>query len=146
MFATQHWPDVISFAAADLSATGSWSSRRSPPATCTFARCRRPLSGQEPGALEFELEPRRATHRMPDTRDPWRRRHLGTSARHRRIESRSTLHLIAADLAYVRGIAPWPLTEVRGRGDLTLSKATNWSSCADGVSPNDDLHRPQRAG
>jgi type VII secretion ATPase EccA len=117
MFATQRWPDVISVAAAILPPQAIIMSAVT-AATCTLAAHAAAHLGQARVALEWtDRVELRAGHGGPSEA---RRQHLETAVT---AVDPTDFPLIAADLAYVRGMAHRQLGE-EPKAQIWLSKAT----------------------
>ncbi|CQD02533.1 CBXX/CFQX family protein [Mycobacterium lentiflavum] len=117
MFATQRWPDVISVAAAILPPQAIIMSAVT-AATCTLAAHAAAHLGQARVALEWtdRVELRAGFGGPTETR----RQHLETAVT---AVDPTDFPLIAADLAYVRGMAHRQLGE-EPKAQIWLSKAT----------------------
>jgi type VII secretion ATPase EccA len=117
MFATQRWPDVISVAAAILPPQAIIMSAVT-AATCTLAAHAAAHLGQARVALEWtdRVELRAGFGGPTETR----RQHLETAIT---AIDPTDFPLIAADLAYVRGMAHRQLGE-EAKAQIWLSKAT----------------------
>src|ERR1700758_4512948 len=117
MFATQRWPDVISVAAAVLPPQAIIMSAVT-AATCTLAAHAAAHLGQGRVALEWtdRVELRTAYGGPAESR----RQHLETTVT---AIDPNDFPLIAADLAYVRGMAHRQLGE-ENKAQIWLSKAT----------------------
>jgi type VII secretion ATPase EccA len=117
MFATQRWPDVISVAAAVLPAQAIIMSAVT-AATCTLAAHAAAHLGQGRVALEWTDRVEVRTGYAGPTES--RRQHLETTVT---AIDPNDFPLIAADLAYVRGMAHRQLGE-ENKAQIWLSKAT----------------------
>jgi type VII secretion ATPase EccA len=117
MFATQRWPDVISVAAAVLPPQAIIMSAVT-AATCTLAAHAAAHLGQGRVALEWTDRVELRTGYGGPTES--RRQHLETAVT---AIDPSDFPLIAADLAYVRGMAHRQLGE-ENKAQIWLSKAT----------------------
>jgi type VII secretion ATPase EccA len=117
MFATQRWPDVVSVAAAILPPQAIIMSAVT-AATCTLAAHAAAHLGQARVALEWtdRVELRAGYGGPTETR----RQHLETAVT---AVDPTDFPLIAADLAYVRGMAHRQLGE-EAKAQIWLSKAT----------------------
>jgi len=117
MFATQRWPDVISVAAAILPPQAIIMSAVT-AATCTVAAHAAAHLGQARVALEWTDRVELHTGRVGLTAS--RRQHLDTAVT---AIDPNEFPLIAADLAYARGMAHRQLSEEH-KAQIWLSKAT----------------------
>jgi type VII secretion ATPase EccA len=117
MFATQRWPDVISVAAAILPPQAIIMSAVT-AATCTVAAHAAAHLGQARVALEWTDRVELGTARVGLTES--RRQHLDTAVT---AIDPNEFPLIAADLAYARGMAHRQLSEEH-KAQIWLSKAT----------------------
>ena len=117
MFATQRWPDVISVAAAILPPQAIIMSAVT-AATCTVAAHAAAHLGQARVALEWTDRVELRTGRVGLTAS--RRQHLDTAVT---AIDPNEFPLIAADLAYARGMAHRQLGEEH-KAQIWLSKAT----------------------
>jgi len=117
MFATQRWPDVIAVAAAILPPQAIIMSAVT-AATCTLAAHAAAHLGQARVALEWT--DRVELHTGQGGRAESRRQHLETTVA---AIDPNDFPLIAADLAYVRGMAHRQLGE-ENKAQIWLSKAT----------------------
>jgi type VII secretion ATPase EccA len=117
MFATQRWPDVISVAAAVLPPQAIIMSAVT-AATCTLAAHAAAHLGQGRVALEWTDRVELRTGYGGSTES--RRQHLETAVT---AIDPNDFPLIAADLAYVRGMAHRQLGE-ENKAQIWLSKAT----------------------
>jgi ESX secretion system protein EccA len=117
MFATQRWPDVISVAAAILPPQAIIMSAVT-AATCTLAAHAAAHLGQARVALDWtDRVELRTGHGVPTES---RRQHLETAVT---AVDPNDFPLIAADLAYVRGMAHRQLGDEQ-KAQIWLSKAT----------------------
>ena len=117
MFATQRWPDVISVAAAILPPQAIIMSAVT-AATCTVAAHAAAHLGQARVALEWTDRVELRTGRVGPTAS--RRQHFDTAVT---AIDPNDFPLIAADLAYARGMAHRQLSEEH-KAQIWLSKAT----------------------